>query len=74
MTILGAVLIDKEIAESTNYVNLSARLRGHSRDARLLRILFESRIKQRIAQSVPMEMVERLKRSEAKKEPAQDKN
>mmetsp|Transcript_2387 Transcript_2387/g.3032 ORF Transcript_2387/g.3032 Transcript_2387/m.3032 type:complete len:269 (+) Transcript_2387:111-917(+) len=49
MTILGAVLIDKEIAESINYVSLSAKLRGQSRDARLLRILFESRIKQRVA-------------------------
>lgn len=51
--ILGAVLIDKDIAECTNYMLLSAQLKGVSRDARLLRILFESRIKQRIALAVP---------------------
>ena len=53
LAILGAVLIDKEICESTNYINLSARLKGNSLDARLLRIMFESRIKQRLALSVP---------------------
>ena len=30
--ILGAVLIDKEIAESTNHVKLSVRLKGSSID------------------------------------------
>ena len=43
--ILGAVLIDKEISESTDYINLSARMKGTNRDQKMLRILFESRIK-----------------------------
>lgn len=55
--ILGAVLIDKEISESMDYMNLSARMKGHSRDSRALRILFDSRIKQRIAQAVPQQII-----------------
>lgn len=43
--ILGAVLIDKEISESTDFMKLSARIKGQTRDAKLLRILFESRMK-----------------------------
>ena len=46
--ILGAVLIDKEISEATDYMKLSARIKGQSRDAKLLRFLFESRMKQRM--------------------------
>jgi hypothetical protein len=42
--ILGAILIDKEISESTNYVNLSAMLKGRTRDSKMLRIIVESRI------------------------------
>ena len=51
--ILGSVLIDKEISESKNHMALSAKLKGQSRDKKLLRILFESRIKQRIILAVP---------------------
>jgi len=43
--ILGAVLIDKEISESSNYMNLSAKMKGSTKDDKMLRILFESRIK-----------------------------
>ena len=66
--ILGAVLIDKEVSESTNYMNLTAGLRGSSRDARQLRILFESRIKQKITQAMPQELIDKMRRVHAKKE------
>ncbi len=56
--ILGAVLVDKEIAESKSYVNLSARLKGPSIDSKLLRLLFESRMKQRLALNVPQETID----------------
>ena len=60
--ILGAVLIDKEISEATNYMKLSARIKGQSRDSKLLRVLFESRIKQRLALSVPQTTIDTLRR------------
>lgn len=59
--ILGAVLIDKEITESKDYMKLSARLKGQTRDSKLLRILFESRMKQRMALAVPQATVDILK-------------
>ena len=60
--ILGAVLIDKEISEAQSYVKLSARIKGQSRDSKLLRVLFESRIKQRLALSVPQATIDTLRR------------
>ena len=66
--ILGAVLIDKEISESTNYMNLSAKMKGSNFDEKLLRVLFESRIKQRLALQVPQEIVKELKRAYEKKQ------
>jgi len=71
--ILGAVLIDKEISESRNFMALSARLKGQSRDQRLLRILFESRIKQRLTLSVTSETIATLKRVHAKNIKAEKK-
>ena len=50
---MGAVLIDKEISESSNYMKLSAKMKGRTIDAKMLRVLFESRIKQRLALQVP---------------------
>lgn len=47
--IMGAVLIDKEISESNNYMNLSAKIKGSTIDEKMMRVLFESRIKQRLA-------------------------
>ncbi len=61
--ILGSVLIDKEISESRNHMALSAKLKGQSRDQKLLRILFESRIKQRLVLAVPQESINLLKRA-----------
>jgi len=46
---MGAVLIDKEISESNNYMNLSAKIKGSTIDEKMMRVLFESRIKQRLA-------------------------
>jgi hypothetical protein len=61
--ILGAVLIDKDISESTNYVNLSAKLKGRTRDKKMIRVLFESRIKQRLLLSWSQETIEKIRES-----------
>jgi len=61
--ILGAVLIDKEISESTNFMNLSAMLKGRTRDSKMLRILFESRIKQRLLLCLSQETIAQIRES-----------
>ena len=73
MAILGAVLIDKQVCESTDYVALSVQLRGMTHEARLLRMLFETRIRQRIAEAVPRALHDKVKRVEAKRDPTQPK-
>lgn len=67
---MGAVLIDKEISESSNYMKLSAKMKGRTIDAKMLRVLFESRIKQRLALQVPQETVEQIKHNFQKKQKA----
>ena len=65
---LGALLVDREIAESSDYVTLSSQLRDDERpqDMKMLRALFENRINQIIAKRVPLDIIKKLRLSQAK--------
>ena len=73
MGILGAVLVDKQVCESTDYVKLSIKLRGFTQEARLLRMLFETRIRQRILESAPDDLTDKVRRVEARRDPTKPK-
>lgn len=72
---LGALLVDKEIAESDDYVTLSSQLRDEERpqDMKMLRALFENRINQIIAKRVPLDIIKKLRLTQAKADRKQKK-
>ena len=54
-------------------MRLSIRLRGFTQEARLLRMLFETRIRQRIIEAAPDALIEKIKRVESKRDPSKPK-
>lgn len=60
---LGAVLIEKEVCSSTNYLTLIAKLESRTLDEKLLRALFESRIKNRLVSTLTQETVASVRAS-----------
>ena len=57
---LGAVLVDKEIRECDDYVQLSVKLRNEPLDLKMLRVLFEHRINQILANQIPLDIVSKV--------------